>query len=241
MTTVGEGPGDRAGISEMLWERRAHSTRGRKPTLSLEAIARTGIAIADAEGLAATTMQRVGEALGVTKMALYRHVPGKDALVALMLDTGLGEPPRLENVPGGWRSKLARWAREMFELFSRHPWAIEVAVGARVMGPNELGWLEQALAALDGVRLEGSEKFDVAATLSWHVRASAQQAAASAGESPEEELFAGIAALLRGREERFPSVAAALAGTARESQDQALDFGLDRFLDGVELLIAGRG
>ena len=237
--TSGEADGERAGVIDVLWGERARATRGRKATLTLEAIARTGIAIADADGLAAATMQRVGAALGVTKMALYRHVPDKDALVALMLDTALGEPPRLDDVPGGWRPRLEHWARRLADRFTQHPWASEATLGTRVMGPNELGWLEQALAALAGTGLEGGEMLDVAATLVWHVRSSAQQAAASASDNPEEALSSTIAAVLRGREGRFPAVAAALAA-AHASQDQALDFGLSRILDGVALLIGSR-
>lgn len=71
--------------------------------MRLDAIAAAGIDIADRDGLSAVTMQRVAERLGVTKMALYRYVPGKVELVALMIDLGIGEPPRLATIAGGWR------------------------------------------------------------------------------------------------------------------------------------------
>ena len=58
--------------------------------MSLEGIAQAGIEIADAEGIAAVTMERVADALGFTKMSLYRYVPGKNELVALMIDSALG-------------------------------------------------------------------------------------------------------------------------------------------------------
>jgi AcrR family transcriptional regulator len=76
-------------------------------------------------------MQRVADALAVTKMALYRYVPGKVELVALMIDIGIGEAPRLGRITGGWRPKLDQWARQMFSRFSQHPWALEATVGAR--------------------------------------------------------------------------------------------------------------
>jgi len=83
-----------AGAIALLWDRPATPRRGPKPALNLEAIAEAGIGVADADGLAAVTMQRVAAALGVTKMALYRYVPGKAELVALMIDMGLGEAPQ---------------------------------------------------------------------------------------------------------------------------------------------------
>lgn len=241
MAATGDGFGAQADAIALLWERQATSRRGPRPTLSLEAIARAGTEIADADGLAAVTMQRVAEALGVTKMALYRYLPGKVELVALMIDTSVGKAPHLDTVPGGWRPKLDEWARQMFNRFWRHPWALEATVGARAIGPNELGWLEQAVAALAGTPLDGGEMLDVAATLAGHVRAIAQQGSAMASGTPEQAMHAAVTALLGGREDRFPALKAAFASAAQHgSQDKALDFGLARILDGVELLIASR-
>ncbi|MEV4758772.1 TetR/AcrR family transcriptional regulator [Micromonospora sp. NPDC049559] len=224
--------------TELLWGERTAPRRGPRPTLTLESIAAAGIGIADAEGLAAVTMQRVAERLGVTKMALYRYVPGKVELVALMTDLAVGGPPRLDEVGDGWRPRLDAWARRMFERFWAHPWAIEATVGARAIGPNELGWLEQAAAALTGTGLTGSEILDVAATLVGHVRTVAQQGAAISAGSPERAMNDAVVGLLAGREDRFPALVAALAD--RGGEDQALDFGLRRILDGVELLIDRR-
>jgi AcrR family transcriptional regulator len=233
--------GNHAEVLALLWERRPQPRRGPRPALSLEAIARAGIEIADADGIPAVTMQRVAEALGFTKMSLYRYVPGKVELVALMTDTALGEPVRLDSVAGGWRPQLHEWATGMFDRFWRHPWALETTVGARPMGPNEISWLEQAVATLSGTGLDGGEILDVAVTLVGHVRTIAQQGAASASESPERAMDSAIGALLHGHEERFPALVAALDSARRNgSQDQALDFGLNRILDGVELLITTR-
>ncbi|MHA6626038.1 TetR/AcrR family transcriptional regulator [Pseudonocardia sichuanensis] len=225
----------------LLWGERPPSTRGPRPTLTPDAIARAAIGIADAEGLAGVTMQRVAGALGVTKMALYRYVPGKVELVALMTDTAIGEPPRLEAVDGGWRPRLDGWARRLFDRFRQHPWTLESTVGVRAMGPHELGWMEQAIAALDGTGLDGGEALDVAVTLVGHVRSIAQQGAAASGGAPEQAMDATLDALVRGREDRFPALAAALASVAAQgTQDQALDVGLRLILDGADLLVRAR-
>ena len=207
----------------LLWRQQTAPKRGPRPTLSLDAIAAAGIDIADRDGLSAVTMQRVAERLGVTKMALYRYVPGKVELVALMID-----------LAGGWRPKLETWALRMFDRFAEHPWALEATIGARAIGPNELGWLEQAAAALTGTGLTGSEILDVAVTLVGHVRTIAQQAA-MIGNNPEQAIDDAMLALLTGREDQFPALAAALADP--DGKNQALDFGLHRILDGVALLI----
>ncbi|MEU8661631.1 TetR/AcrR family transcriptional regulator, partial [Actinoplanes philippinensis] len=74
-------------LMTLLWEPPTPPRRGPRPALALSTITRAGIAVADADGLSGVTMQRVAEAVGVTKMALYRYVPGKTELVALMLDS----------------------------------------------------------------------------------------------------------------------------------------------------------
>jgi AcrR family transcriptional regulator len=235
--------GTLAAALSLLWSERPAPTRGPKPALTLEAIARAGVALADADGLAALTMQGVAAALGYTKMALYRYIPGKDELVALMIDHGLGAPPPLAPAAEGWRPKLELWARRLSELFTAHPWTIEATTGIRALGPNELAWMEQAVAALDGTGLPGADRLDVAATLSGHVRATAQQGTAGQRSaeghgSPEQSIEAVVGRVLGAHRDRYPALSAAFAEVAAKGgQDQALEFGLARILDGVELHI----
>src|SRR4051812_44346794 len=106
---------------DFLWGARARPTRGPKPALSLEQIADAAIAVADADGLAAVSMQRVAADLGYTKMSLYRYLPGKAELVALMLERGLGEPPVLRATD--WAAGLKQWAHLLLAGDLRPPWA----------------------------------------------------------------------------------------------------------------------
>ena len=102
-------------------------------------------------------------------------------------------------------------------------------------------WLEQrtgsrkrALAALDGVALDGGQMLDVVVILTGHIRTLVDQTA----NNSEEDIAAGWAAVLETRADRFPHVIAALTSAARhESRDQGLEFGLDRILDGVQLYL----
>ncbi|GAA3438109.1 TetR/AcrR family transcriptional regulator [Kutzneria kofuensis] len=219
-------------VIELLWGERGGPRRGPKPTLTVGDLARAGIELADKEGLAAVTMQRVAEALGVTKMATYRYVPGKDELIALMVDVAIGEPPELKDITGGWRPRLKAWTLAMYERMSAHPWALRATTGQRVSGPNELGWVERALQALDGVAMDGGQMMDVVVALTGQIRVIVEQ---SAGTS-EEDIAAGWTKVLATRQEQFPHVTKALLSSAQHgSRDQGLEFGLERILDGVEL------
>ncbi|KUL35436.1 TetR family transcriptional regulator [Streptomyces sp. NRRL F-4489] len=239
--------GEQAAVVRLLWGTRAKPARGPRPTLDLDRIARAGIELADAEGLAEVSMQRVAAQLGVTKMALYRYVPGKAELVALMVDAAIGPCPEGEGRRGDWREQLEEWARGLADVFGRHPWVLEVTVGPRVMGPGELSWMERAVAALDGTGLTGAERMDAAVLLVSHVRGITQQARAASGAeggaegNAEEQLGAVLGELMREHGARFPALSQALASVAASGgQDQAWEFGLHRILDGLAALIDER-
>ncbi|MQA98212.1 MAG: TetR family transcriptional regulator [Streptosporangiales bacterium] len=228
-------------MAQVLWGEPPGPRRGPKPALSREGIARAAIEVADAEGLAAVSMQRVAAALGFTKMSLYRYVPGKTELVALMAESAIGVPPDLEAESGrGWRVRLDAWARALMEPMIRHPWTLEATVGPRVPGPNELAWVEAALTALEGTGLDGPERLDAVVTLTGHVRGIVQQAASVPGGAPEAQLGAVIRELMREHGARYPALAAAVDPAATGARDEAFDFGLARILDGLAALITAR-
>ena len=181
-------------------------------------------------------MQRVAADLGFTKMSLYRYVPGKSELVALMADLAMGTPPA--DPGGGDRcARLRAWALALLPGFARHPWVLEATTGPRVVGPNELAWMEAALAVLDGTGLGGAERMDVLAVLAGHVRNIAQQGATAPDGDAGTRFGAILAEVVRERGDRYPAVKGALAAAAGGGGDDALGFGLDLILDGLRARI----
>lgn len=127
-----------------------------------------------------------------------------------------------------------------------HPWANEVALGIRPMGPNELAWLDSAVAALAGTGLTAAECFDTIALLLGHARGIAQQTASIPG---QEDFESGIARelgqVMAAQAARFPHAVGAFAetlgGSAEETgRDNALGFGIDRILDGLAMYMSTR-
>ncbi|MFI2610434.1 TetR/AcrR family transcriptional regulator [Kitasatospora sp. NPDC018619] len=222
----------------LLWGPAARPTRGPKPALSLERIAAAGVEVADAEGLGAVSMQKVAGLLDFTKMSLYRYVPGKAELIALMVESAVGTPPDARE-GADWREQLRGWAHHLADSFAGHPWLLDATVGARVLGPRELAWLERVVAVLDGHGLTGPERMDAAVLLTGHVRGiAAQSRAAGPAGTPESDLLAALGTVVRENADCFPAVAAAMADP--DGRDQALEFGLERILDGLAALIDRR-
>ena len=219
--------------ADFFWAPRPRPTRGPKPTLTLDQIADAAIAIADAEGLAAVSMQRVAADLGYTKMSLYRYLPGKTELVAAMFERALGEPPEIARQP--WREALTEWATVLLAGYAGHRWALEAGTGRRPIGPHEIAWLECALSVLPP-GLAGAESLDAVATIAGHVRMIAGQSGGA-----ESDLVAAIGIALRDHADRYPAVFAAVSDEGeRGGGDNAFAFGLARILDGLECLLRER-
>jgi len=223
---------------DLLWGEKRGPSRGPKPGLSINQITWAAITVADAEGLEAVSMQRVAHECGVTTMALYRYVPDKAGLLALMIDIGLGAPPSLDNVAGGWRPRLEEWTRQIWATFHDHPWSLAATAPIRRIGPNELGWLEAAISILSETGLSGSEMLDAIDTVLVYVRSKAYH---SAGMASRPEWDTVTADLLRKHSDRFPALRAASAsGSFGNSESNKLEFGLHLVLDGLSVLIAAR-
>ncbi|MFD4351978.1 TetR/AcrR family transcriptional regulator [Nocardia sp. NPDC058518] len=229
---------------ELLWGTTQRPKRGPKPALTLDGIVAEAIALVDAEGLSALSMQRLAERLGFTKMSLYRYVPGKEQLTALMLDAAMGEPPDTAGSQQNWRTALRDWVEAIFARYLAHPWTIELTLGVRPFGPNEMGWTEAALAALAQTGFTGSEKLDTIVVLNGHARNLAQQVASMSGDGELRftEQFAEMMAAAAGRYPEvlaaFTEEAAAAAGSG--GPNDALRFGVDRILDGLAALVDQR-
>ncbi|MFG3053866.1 TetR/AcrR family transcriptional regulator [Kitasatospora sp. NPDC048239] len=222
----------------LLWGEQDQPRRGPKPSLTAERIVACAVELADAEGLDAVSMQRVAAVLGVTTMALYRYFPGKAELVDLMVDAALGVPVEAVDPSEGWRAGLADWARQCWALYRRHPWILTAtAMRRQLMGPNQLAWLDAALATLAPTGLPAAQQHDTVLLVIGHIRNLAQQLV-DRDEEGDQEWNRLSADVLERHGHRYPALTAAIAaGAFAPTTADPLTFGLDRILDGTTLLI----
>jgi AcrR family transcriptional regulator len=225
-----------------LWGITPAATRGPKPGLSLERIVRAAIDIAAAEGLAEVSMRRVAKAVGFTTMSLYRYVRSKDELADQMLDALIGPPPALDTVPGGWRPKLERWAREEWAVLRRYPWLLQLITTRPSFGPNRMAWLETALRALAPTSLPPLDRLEVVRLLDRYIRGAAQDPPFASDLPPRarETWLAAQHQLLTylATNPNYQTLSDTLITAAQTpSPPDDLTFGLHRLLDGVEHLM----
>jgi AcrR family transcriptional regulator len=105
------------------------------------------MALADAHGLAALTMRRLGEELGVEAMSLYGHVANKSDLLDGMTDAVFAEVELPADGPD-WRSGMRQRAFSVRAVLGRHPWASALVSSRTSPGPATLGHHDAVLGEL---------------------------------------------------------------------------------------------
>lgn len=250
-TTESSGSGDVSRSMELLWGTGERATRGPKPGLTLDRIVTAAIELADAEGLAAVSMRRLSTELGAGTMSLYRHVPGRAELVDLMLDRVQGEGPRApepeaDGSTPDWRKTVETAARDELALYQTHPWLLSVNQTRPVLGPGAVGGMESMLAGIKDTGLSDPELISVIIMVSGYVSGVARtqvhavEAQQVTGVSDDEFWQAQEPMLSTVMNSgRYPLMAA-LSPEAFGPDFDHFEFGLQRLLDGLEVLVDRR-
>ncbi|MGW0660971.1 TetR/AcrR family transcriptional regulator C-terminal domain-containing protein [Streptodolium elevatio] len=216
--------------------------------LTLGRIVDAGVTVADTEGLAAVTMRRVAAELGVATMSLYRHVADKDDLLTRMMDSVIAQHPLPADPPPGWREAIELAARQLWDLFRRHPWlAPALSITRPPVITSALPYGEWMLAILHAHGLDLHSAFTAHLALLNYARGIAvnleteREAEAHSGLDSEEWMDtqepALLAVLATGR---FPELSDLAAVGYDLDLDALFEFGLQCLLGGLASLLDQR-
>jgi AcrR family transcriptional regulator len=223
----------------IIWLRRERGARGPAPTYSRERIAEVAIALADGEGIEAVTMRRIAKELGTGAMTLYRYLPNKEDLYAVVIDQALGF--EAQEPTGDVRADLATFARRYRETLRRHPWLAHAMAGRPIMGPNMLRANERDLALVDGRGLSIDDMVHVVNLIRRWVTGASQaetaerEAALRSGEDRkawQARMGPYMTELLATG--RFPYLERLVREARHGGHDEQFEAGLAILLDGVE-------
>lgn len=103
------------------------------------------VELADREGLAALTMRRLAEALGVEAMSLYHHVKNKNEILDGMVDLVFAE---IDLPAGDWKEAMRRRAYSARATLLRHRWAISLMESRPTPGPKNLAHHDAVIGCL---------------------------------------------------------------------------------------------
>lgn len=120
--------------------------------------------IADREGLDAVSVRRVASELGVTSMALYRHVKDKNDLLSAMLEAVMANVDLTAGIAPTmpWQDQLRRLLRNGADALTARPAILSLQIAYQgPLTPTIVRPLESALSIL----LEGGFSPEVAVSL----------------------------------------------------------------------------
>ena len=252
MTSEYTGGGQPDRSLAVLWRTLPAPARGPRPGLDVDQIVATAIEVADREGLAAVSMRRIADQLGVGTMSLYTYVPGKAELLDAMADQVCAETARPDHQQGHWRDSLEQIADQNWQLLLRHPWLLSLSTAHPPLGPQVTAKYDYELRAIDGIGLDDVEMDTVLSVVLGHTESTARRAVDAARlavqtKLSDEQWWAANASILEQLLDptRFPTAvrvghAAGEAHNAAANPRAEFEFGLQRFLDGIQNLLDSR-
>lgn len=232
----------------LLWRKELGAEEGRRgprKKLDVDQVLAAAIEIADTDGLAALSMRKVADQVGISVMSLYTYVPGKSELIGLMVDEAIGRTALPEH-RGSLRERLRAISRMLWDEYHRYPWLLDAHSHRPWIGPNVSARYEWELEAVDGQGLDDIVMDHTITLIESHTAASAansinaQRLVEASGITDLEwwEVNAPILdQVMPG--DRFPisgRVGSAVGNAYQSitSHEAVYEFGLDVILDGVE-------
>ena len=211
------------------------STQRRSP-LNRERVLRAAIVLADAGGIEALTMRRLGQDLGVEAMSLYNHVAGKDDILDGITDLVFSEiavPPDRAD----WKNAMRLRAISARKALLRHPWASSLMQPRTKPGPATLRHHDSVIGTLR----EASFTIEMAAhafsVIDSYIYGFAQQQQNLTYNASEEAAQVAEGILQQIPADEYPYLAELITEHAmKPGYDYAdeFEFGLDLILNGLE-------
>lgn len=211
--------------------------------LSRERILDAALRLVDEEGMGALSMRRLGAELGVDPMSIYRHLPGKEAVVSGLVEEVFSEMSVPPGVGASWQERVRTWAAAYVGLARSHPnLVLRIVTDAAAVSDAMLRISEPLYAALWEAGLPARRIALASGTVVdfVHGHALAEDSAPSEGSSASEDAVFERALLARLEAQPAESSATmrrvfrALVEDRRDGcSESAFDVGLDILLEGI--------
>lgn len=123
------------------------STQTAHRRLDRESVVNAAIELADADGLESASMRAVAERLGVTPMALYKHIANRSQLIDKMLDRVLDAIP-IPPPTSDWTDAVRTRIMTTRQQLSRHPWTRDAIESRPIATHSVLAHMDSLMAAM---------------------------------------------------------------------------------------------
>jgi AcrR family transcriptional regulator len=201
--------------------------RRKRHPLTRERIVDVALGMARDLPLDDVSLHKVGAALDVSAMSLYRYVDSKADLLDAMGDAVLGEIEIPEPSGGDWRTDLRSLALAFRRALQAHPNVAQLVLTRRINAPGALPMFDAALAILARAGLPPADAVDyVRAAIAFEIGAQIQE------HSLEHD--AGATASTTIEAEAFPYVVDAAAHLQGMDHERVFEQGLELVIAGIE-------
>lgn len=207
-------------------------SQGQHAGIDARAILRAAIQVADKDGLSALSMRRLGAELGVEAMAVYHHIPSKDAL----LDGIVEELAAATSVPQlnatNWQKGLRTYARAQLDNLALHPNLVTLILSRPAVTERNLRMMESLVESLGKAGFAPAQALDIVFALNALILVHAAlgagvgDAPAPHGESGQDRRLADIPT------DVYPLLARAVRQSKNRGPTARFEFTLDALLTG---------
>lgn len=212
--------------------RRAGRPKAGEEALTRAHILEAALHLADEEGMRALSMRRLGRMLEVDPMAVYHHLPNKEALITGVIEQVFSEMrvPKAEGKP--WQERVCDFARAYRNLAQEHPHLVrELVSGAAA--PATLWASEPLYAALEAAGFPPATVVRAADLVVDYVNGFAL--AEVGGPLGSSEDRRGLLRLLEDSPERsVPAMRRVFEALSEEEMPADFEFGLGVLISGLE-------
>lgn len=204
--------------------------------LSRARIVRAAVSFADEFGIAALTMRKLGQSLGVEAMSLYNYVSNKDDLLDAMVDAVHAEI-ELPDDHAEWKSAVRARSVSTRQVLAAHGWAIQLMQSRIASGPATLGHNDWVIGVLRDAGFSLAMTAHAFSVIDSYVSGFAQQEASlpfEGAEVPVEVIEMFVSQL---QPEVYPHLSEFATKHVLQpgySYAEEFVFGLDLILDGLE-------
>ncbi len=191
--------------------------------------------MADRGGVGAVSMRRVAEVLGVEAMALYHHLPNKNALLDGLIDAVFAEIDA-PNAEDDWQTALHKRCASTRRALFRHSWVLGLIESRDHVGPNRLHHHNAVLGIVLGAGLSPVDAVLAVSVLDSYVYGfvlQEKQHQVSAPTDTQEAASQMVDQLPVGDLPHLRAVAEAVSAGFAPSYDDTFAYGLRIILDGL--------
>jgi AcrR family transcriptional regulator len=202
--------------------------QSKRQPLTRERILRAALSLIDREGLAAISMRRIGEELGVEAMSLYNHVDSKAAILDGIYEAVLQElPPPRRAAP--WPQALRERARALRAVLRAHPHALPLFVTRPAVTPAAIAHVEGVLELLHKAGFSAGQALMVLQTLLAYVVGHSLWSFA-----PTQDDERSLPDYEKLSTDAYPRVRELGRVLPTHNMDKEFEFGLDAMVGGLE-------